>query len=306
MDPGRYWPSLSYEHWSDTLDTLHMKLQVIGKVKLALNPFINQWWHVAFYLNSKGMTTGLIPYSSGAFEIEMNFIEHNVTVRTINNHVRTIPLNTGSVADFYSEFMDVLKSMKISVSINTMPCEFPDPVQFELDHRNKPYDEKNVFTWWSILVKIQPVFESFRSGFRGKSSPVHFFWGSFDLCETRFSGIPCNIPPGSGTIFRFAENEENFSFGFWPGDKNYPHTAFYSYFYPEPSGIQNSFGSEKNYYNTGMREFILDYDHVIASPNPEELISEFLNETYIRGAKAAKWDIESLKAEVPSGYKVYG
>jgi hypothetical protein len=306
MDYERYWPSLSYGHWSDTLDILHMKLQVIGKVKLALHPFLNQWWHVAFYLNSKGMTTGLIPCSNGAFEVEMSFIEHNVTIRTINNQVRTIPLDSGSVSDFYSEFMDVLTSMRISVSINTMPCEIPDPVPFELDHRYKPYDEANVFTWWSILVKIQPVFERFRSGFRGKSSPVHFFWGSFDLCETRFSGKPSNIPPGADIILRFAENEENYSFGFWPGDKNYPHSAFYSYFYPAPTGIEIPFEGGKNYYNTEMREFILDYDNVIASPNPEDSILEFLNETYIMGAKAAKWDTELLKAEVPSGYKIYG
>jgi len=293
------WPSLRYENWNDTIDSLHMKLQIIGKVKLALNPFLNQWWHVAFYLNMKGMTTGLIPYEDGVFEIEFNFIDHNLSLRKSNNQEKIIPLFPSSVAMFYSVFMDTLKSMGITVVINTLPCEFPDPVKFELDNEKKSYDKDAVHTWWKTLIQIQKVFESFRSGFRGKSSPVHFFWGTFDLCETRFSGNPCTIPAGADRILKYAENEENFTFGFWPGDKNYLYPAFYSYFYPAPEGVETPGNHGKNYFNNYMKEFILDYQEVIESQNPEESILKFLNETYDIGSKAAKWDIESLKAEIP-------
>lgn len=306
MNSTSSWPSLPYENWNDTLDSLHMKMQVIGKVKLALNPFLNQWWQVAFYLNMKGMTTGLIPYEDGVFEIEFNFIDHNLYIRTSNNHLNVIPLFPSSVAIFYSDFMDILKSMGIYVVINTLPCEFPDPVKFELDNVEKLYDKDSVHTWWKILIQGQKVFESFRSGFRGKSSPVHFFWGSFDLCETRFSGKSCAIPVGAGRILKFSENEENFTFGFWPGDKNYPHAAFYSYFYPAPVGVETPGNHGKNYYNTNMREYILDYQEVIDSQNPEESILKFLNATYDMGARAAGWDVESLKAEIPVKHQVYG
>ena len=306
MNSTNSWPSLAYENWNDTLDSLHMKMQIIGKVKLALNPFLNQWWQVAFYLNMKGMITGLIPYEDGVFEIEFNFIDHNLSLRLSNNQEKIIPLFPSSVAVFYTEFMDTLKSMGIHVAINTLPCEFSDPVKFELDSGKKSYNKDFVNTWWKILIQAQKVFESFRSGFRGKSSPVHFFWGTFDLCETRFSGKPCAIPEGAGRIMKFAENEENFTFGFWPGDKNYPHAAFYSYFYPAPGGIETSGNHEGKYYNINMKEYILDYQEVIDSQTPEESILKFLNETYDSGARAAGWDVESLKAEVPVKPQVYG
>ena len=300
MNSTNYWPSLPYENWSDTLHSLHMKMQIIGKVKLALNPFLNQWWQVAFYLNMKGMTTGLIPYEDGVFEIEFNFIDHNLSIRLSNNQLKVIPLFPSPVAVFYRDFMDILESMGINVVINTVPCEVPDPVKFELDNEKKSYDKDFVHTWWKILIQTQKVFESFRSGFRGKSSPVHFFWGSFDLCETRFTGKPCAIPEGADIILKFAENEENFTFGFWPGNKNYPHPAFYSYFYPAPEGIETAGNSGQKYYNTNLKEYILDYQEVIDSQNPEELILKFLNETYDIGARTAGWDVESLKAEIPA------
>lgn len=299
MDPISHWPSLPYERWNDTLDTLHMKMQVVGKVKLELNSFLNQWWHVAFHLNLKGMTTGLIPFEDGVFEVEFDFTSHELTVRTSNYQVKTISLAPTSVATFYQDFMGLLKSVGVSVKINTLPCEFSDPVRFELDHEKKSYDKNFVHTWWKILVQIQRVFEKFRSGFRGKSSPIHFFWGSFDLCETRFSGNPCAFPAGSGRIMKFAENEENFTFGFWPGDKNYPHPAFYSYLYPAPEGIEIPVNQGKNYYDRNMREFILNYQEVIDSNDPEGLILGFLNETYSLSAGAAGWDVDSLRAEMP-------
>lgn len=301
MNPGKYWQSLPYESWSDTLDALHMKMQVIGKVKLALCPFLNQWWQVAFYLNTRGMHTGVIPYEDGFFDIEFDFIDHYLAVRTSNNKVKVVPFIASSVATFYNEFIEIIRSLGIYVSINSLPCEFSDPVPFEMDHAKNSYNKEYVHTWWKILLQVQGVFESFRSGFRGKSSPVHFFWGSFDLCETRFSGKPCQPPLGGGRIMKYAENEENFTFGFWPGDKNFPRPAFYSYFYPSIVDIETF-----RYYNNQMKEFILDYQEVIDSDTPEELILDFLNETYERGAKAAGWDIESLISEIPLSHKVYG
>ena len=306
MNSTNFWPSLRYENWNETLDSLHMKMQIIGKVKLELNPFLNQWWQVAFYLNMRGMTTGLIPYEDGVFEIEFNFIDHNLSVRLSNNQLKVIPLSPTPVATFYSDFTDILKSMGINVVINTLPCEVPDPVKFEFDNMKKSYDKDFVHTWWMILIQVQRVFESFRSGFRGKSSPVHFFWGSFDLCETRFSGNPCAFPIGSGRIMKYAENEQNFTFGFWPGDKNYPHAAFYSYFYPAPEGIETPGNDGGKYYNINMREYILDYQEVIDSKNPEESVLKFLNETYDIGAKATGWDVESLIAEIPVKHQVSG
>lgn len=299
MNTGSNWPALPYDQWRDTLDTLHMKMQVAGKVKLALNSFLNQWWHVAFHLNLRGMTSGIIPYADGVFEISFDFISHEVIIRTSNETVKKITLNPSSVAAFYNDFMDTLSSLGISVRINTVPCEFSDPVPFELDHERKSHDRDFVYTWWKILLQVQRVFEKFRSGFRGKSSPVHFFWGSFDLCETRFSGNPCAFPPGSGRIMKYAENEENFTFGFWPGNKNYPHAAFYSYLYPAPAEMDISVKPGMDYYNKNMKEFILDYNDVINSPDPEGSILEFLNATYDLSAGAAGWDVELLRADVP-------
>jgi hypothetical protein len=300
MNSGNHWPTLNYESWKDTLDTLHMKMQIIGKVKLALNPFLNQWWQVTFHLNLKGMTTSLIPYKDGIFEIEFNFLDHNLSISTSGNNSAIINLYDSSVAEFYHEFMEAMTSLGISVKINTMPCEFIDPVPFELDHGKNSYDKEFVQRWWRILLKIQPVFERFRTGFRSKSSPVHFFWGSFDLSESRFSGKPCQYPQGGGRIMKFAENEENFTFGFWPGDKNFPHPAFYSYFYPAPAGIESL-----NYFSPYMKEFILDYQEVINTPDPEETILNFLSETYDEGAALAGWDVKSLRAEIPSEYKIF-
>jgi hypothetical protein len=300
MNSGNKWLALDYKSWNDTLDTLHMKLQIIGKVKLALNPYLNQWWQVTFHLNLKGMTTGLIPYRDSIFEIEFNFIDHNLSIRTSKNSSAIINLYDSSVADFYHEFMEALTSLGIIVKINTMPCEFIDPVRFELDLGKNSYDKEFVQRWWKILLKMQPVFERFRTGFRGKSSPVHFFWGSFDLSGSQFSGKLCRYPQGGGQIMKFAENEENFTFGFWPGDRNYPQAAFYSYFYPAPAGIESL-----NYYSQSMKEFIFDYQEVINTPDPEETILNFLNETYVGGAGLAGWDVKSLRAEIPPQYKTF-
>lgn len=300
MSPeNNIWPVLEYEQWKDTLDTLHMKMQVAGKVNLALTPFLNQWWNVAFHLTAGGMTTGLIPYKDIVFEIDFDFINHNAYIRTSSNLVKTISLVSGSVADFYKELNASLKSMDIFVTINKVPSEVPNPVPCDIDNRSS-YNTDYVFRWWSILIQSHKVFESFRSSFRGKSSPVHFFWGSFDLCSTRFSGKPCEVPKHSGRIMRFAENEENFTFGFWAGSKNSPKPAFYSYIYPAPKGVEQIKPEPAEaFFDSKQGLFILNYDEIREKGKTGELISEFLNDTYNKSAKSAGWDVDSFKTVIP-------
>jgi hypothetical protein len=299
MKSENLWPPLPFEEWQDTLEALHMKMQVVGKIKLALNPFLNQWWQVAFYLNASGMTTGLIPYNNIIFEINFDFINHNLFIRTSDNRTKTISLIHCTVAEFYKELMDTLDALDINVTINTLPSEVPNPVHCYEDMRIA-YDKEYVFRWWQIQIQCGKVLERFRSGFNGKSSPVHFYWGSFDLNETRYSGKPAAPPEGGGKIMQFAENEENFSCGFWPGNENYPKPAFYSYMYPAPAGIESvRIKPKEAAYSTQLREFILDYGDVRKSHSPDELILEFLNTTYEEGAKLAGWNIESLKTQIP-------
>lgn len=298
------WPPLPYEKWKDTLDTLHMCMQVAGKVKLALNPFLNHWWQVAFLVTSSGMTTGLIPYKDEAFDVNFDFIDHRVIIHKTDAQSKTIILRPRTVADFYIEFMSALSDMNISVNINPIPCEVPDPVACNEDTVHASYDGKYVTDWWQIMVKLSMIFEHFRTPFRGKSSPVHFFWGSFDLNETRYSGKPATPPEYGGIIMRYAENEENFSFGFWPGDNRYPYPALYSYLYPAPKGIGDArIEPGAASFNTLLGEFILPYAEIYSASSPELLILEFLQSTYNESAKLAGWDIKALEGPVPYEWK---
>lgn len=298
------WPPLPYDKWKDTLDTLHMFMQVAGKVKLELHPFINQWWNAAFYLTSSGLTTGLIPYNENAFDVNFDFINNKVVLHSTTNKSKVISLFPRTVADFYSEFMDCLKELNVSVSIDTLPTEFADPIRCDIDTIHCSYDKEYILNWWKILFRCSALFGSFRSNFRGKSSPVHFFWGSFDLNYTRFSGKAVTPPDYGGRIMQFAENEENFSCGFWPGDSRYPEAAFYAYLYPAPKGIENvSIKPEAASFNTALGEFILHYDDVLRSSTPEKLITEFLMSTYFESASLAGWDIKSMEGPVPEKLK---
>lgn len=293
------WPSIPYEGWKDTLDALHMKMQVVGKIKLALNPFLNQWWHTAFYLNTSGMTTGLIPYKDIIFEINFDFVNHVLYIRTSENTVREVALMNCSVAEFYKELIATLKSLGVEVTINTLPSEVPNPVHCYQDTR-RAYDKEYVHRFWKIILKSNMIIERFRTPFRGKSSPVHFFWGSFDLAHTRFSGKPAEPPKEGGIIMEFSENEENFSCGFWAGNMNYPKPAYYSYIYPPPKGLEAvNIKPEVASFDAKLGLFILDYDDVRKSQTQDEMILEFLNSTYNESAKLAGWDIESLTGPVP-------
>src|SRR5260221_3140381 len=256
------WPELNYGSWQETLDALHMKMQVVGKAKLALCPFLNHWWNVALYISATGINSGPIPYKNIIFELNFDFIRHNLNILTSDDQHKTISLFSCSVAEFYRELMDALHSMDISVKINKIPSEVPNPVPCDIDERTS-YDKDYVNKWWNILLQSYKDFERFHSDFRGKASPIHFFWGSFDLCGSRFSGSLCAPPEHSGRIMKFSENEENFTFGFWAGNKNYPKPAFYAYIYPAPKGIEQSgIRPQMAAYDSKQGLFILNYDDV--------------------------------------------
>ncbi len=298
------WPSLQYDQWKDTLDTLHMYMQIVGKVKVELCPFLNQWWETAFYITAIGMTTGRIPYKKEAFSIDFDFIHHKLIIQTSSGKENIILLKSYSVAKFYDVFMKALKKLKISVSIYPVPVEFADPIPFKKDITHSSYDKAYVARWWRILLQTSFVFDLFRRYFRGKSSPIHFFWGSFDLVGTRFSGKKADPPHLKGIlgkIMKYSENEENFTFGFWPGDKKFPYPAFYSYIYPAPNGFETiNTGPASSYFNKKLSLSILPYENVRKSSNPKKQILQFLETTYKESAQLAKWDIKTLKGSIPT------
>jgi hypothetical protein len=290
------WPALHLSNWSDTCATLHMWTQIVGKVRLALSPRINHWWEVPLYVNARGLTTSPIPYKGGVFEVEFDFIDHQLTMATCNNDAAIIPLAPRSVADFYSEFMDALRSLGIDVKIWSMPVEIPNPIRFDQDRVHASYDPEYAHRFWRVLVSVDSVFKEFRARFIGKNSPVHFFWGSFDLAVTRFSGRRAPERPGADSVTREAYSHEVISVGFWPGGGAIADAAFYAYAAPEPAGYgQRAARPAKAFYNEQMHEFFLMYDEVRASESPREALLEFCQSTYDAGADLAKWDRANLE-----------
>lgn len=297
------WPSLPYQRWKDTRDTLHLWMQIVGKVKLKLSAFLNQWWEVAFQVTPRGMTTGRIPYQEMAFAADFDFLAHTLSITTSEGDQERIPLAPRSVAEFYREFMSALSALGIDVTITSTPSEIAHPIPFAEDIQHASYDKEYVTQWWRIQLQSSFVLDRFRTGFRGKSSPVQFFWGSFDLNTTRFSGksLPDKTDWPKGYRFmRYAENEENFACGFWPGDERFPHAAFYSYLYPAPAGCETiSTGPAFSYFERQLMECILPYAEVRKAEHPEEEILSFLETTYREYARLAGWDVESLTGIVP-------
>jgi hypothetical protein len=290
------WPALPLEAWQDTRDTLHMWTQIVGKVRLALSPLINHWWEVPLYISARGLTTSAIPYHRGIFDVEFDFLDHNLVIRTSEGSAKTIPLAPRSVADFYKEFMAALGSLGIAVKIWTMPCELPNPIAFERDTQHASYDREYVARFWRILVLVNTIFEEFRSGFIGKNSPVHFFWGSFDLAVTRFSGRRAKPREGADPITREAYSHEVISAGFWPGGGDMKGAAFYAYAAPEPEGYGRAIVRPgKAFYHAQMKEFFLMYDDVRLDTSPRQALLEFLQSTYEAGANLAKWDRAELE-----------
>ena len=290
------WPELPLEAWQDTYHTLHMWTQIVGKVRLALSPKTNHWWEVPLYVNSSGLTTSPIPYPAGVFEVQFDFIHHQLVIHTSHATSKILALAPRSVADFYREFMAALASLGIEVKIWKMPVEIPDPIPFDQDTQHASYDPEYANRFWRILVSCDAIFKQFRAAFIGKASPVHFFWGSFDLAATRFSGRRAPERAGADSITREAYSHEVISSGFWPGGGNITGAAFYSYAAPEPAGFaQHPVSPARASYDPQLKEFLLMYDDVRRSPSPRGALLEFLQSTYDAGADLGKWNRKDLE-----------
>jgi hypothetical protein len=289
-------PPLPLDEWKDTYATLHMWTQIVGKIRLAQGPPINHWWGTTLYVTSRGLTTSPMPYAaSGAaprtFQIDFDFIDHNLQIRTSDGEIKTVRLEPRSVADFYRATMGALASAGIDVKIHTTPSEVPDPIPFPEDTVHAAYDPQFANRFWRILVQVDRVFNEFRSRFIGKSSPVHFFWGSFDLAVTRFSGRRAPERAGADAITREAYSHEVISCGFWPGSGEIKSPAFYCYAAPEPLGFGESrVAPSAAFYSKQVSEFFLMYDDVRLSDSPDDTLLQFLQTTYEAGANLAKWD----------------
>jgi hypothetical protein len=294
------WPELKFSEWQDTLATLHMWTQVVGKIRLRQTPLVNHWWNVPLYVSARGLTTSAMPYRDGrVFEIEFDLIDHQLLIKCSDGATTTLALRPQSVADFYAEVMAALHGLGIEIRIWTMPVEIPNPIRFEEDQVHTSYDAEYANRFWRALVKMDDVFKEFRARFIGKVSPVHFFWGSFDMAVTRFSGKLAPERPDADLITREAYSHEVISHGWWPGNKDME-AAFYSYTTPEPAGLADVVGQGRirpaeTFYNPEMKEFFLLYDDVRKSDSPETTLMNFCQTTYEAGANLAKWDRDSLE-----------
>jgi Family of unknown function (DUF5996) len=295
------WPDLPLAAWSETCETLHRWTQIVGKVRMTSTPLVNHWWNVTFYVTARGLTTSAIPYGARVFEVTVNFVEHRLRIETSDGGSESIALVPMSVADFYAEFMRRLRRLDIDVRIWTMPSEIENAVPFDQDRVHAHYDPIYAQRFWRALLQADRVFNIFRARFIGKASPVHFFWGSFDLAVTRFSGR--TAPPLKGTspnvtawVMREAYSHEVSSCGFWPGNGGYGRAAFYVYAYPEPSGYGDTrLRTAEGFYDGDLGQFVLPYDAVRQSPDPDALLLSFLQETYAAAADLAGWERQALE-----------
>jgi hypothetical protein len=291
------WPELPLDGWKDTYGTLHMWTQVVGKITLALAPPVNHSWGIALHVTARGLTTPLLPHGERSFTIEFDFIDHRLAVRTTDGTSRSLRLEPRSVAAFYGEVMSLLRDMSLPVKIWSMPVEIPAPIRFEQDEHHRSYDPEFANRFWRILVLVHRVFATRRCRFTGKCSPVHFFWGSFDLAVTRFSGRPA--PPREGPAFmREAYSHEVISHGFWPGSDPVPEPVFYAYAVPEPPGLKEArVRPVAAYYHRELGEFILPYDAVRTAPSPEDALGQFVDSTYEAAADLARWNRADLEQQ---------
>jgi Family of unknown function (DUF5996) len=295
-DKPECWPMLPLDSWENTRATLHMWTQIVGKVRLHLTPLVNHWWNVPLYVSARGLTTSRIPYGERAFELWFDFILHQLVLETSDGIVKTIDLAPRSVADFYQEFMGMLRSAGIDVKIWRMPVEVPNPIAFDEDHTHASYDRAAVEKFWRILLSVDAVFGQFRSEFGGKCSPVHFFWGSFDLAVTRFSGRRAPDKPGADPVTREAYSHEVSSVGFWPGSGEVKDAAFYSYMAPAPQGLAEArVRPAAGYYDKQLGEFLVMYEDVRKAASPAGALLDFCQSTYEAGANLGNWDRKALE-----------
>jgi hypothetical protein len=285
------WPALPLDSWRDTCATLHMWTQIVGKVRLALTPLVNHWWNVPLYVSPRGLTTSNIPYGSRSIEIHFDFLGDRLVLECSDGLVKELPLRPMAVADFYREFMEMLRSAGVEVKIWRMPVEIPDPIPFDEDRVHATYDAERVKIFWTILRSVDAVFHEFRAGFVGKASPVHFFWGSFDLAVTRFSGRKAPERPGADSITREAYSHEASSVGWWPGTGAMSGPAFYSYAAPAPQGFKDArVRPAAARYDETLGEFLLAYDDVRSAQSPSAALLDFCQSTYDAAADLGKWD----------------
>jgi hypothetical protein len=299
--PTEQWPELPLAAWADTCATLHLWTQVIGKIRLAHAPMVNHWWQVPLYVTCRGLTTSPIPYGTRSFQIDFDFCAHQLLIQTSDGATETMPLSPRSVADFYSEVMNRLRGLGLETRIWSMPVEIPDAVPFEQDRQHASYEPEYAQLFWRVLVQADRLCTAFRSRFIGKVSPVHFFWGSFDLAVTRFSGRPApaltsHSPHLGDWVMQESYSHEVSSCGFWPGNGGFGQAAFYSYAYPEPAGFAAApIHPDGAHYDQELGQFILPYDAVRQAASPDDCVLEFLQTTYGAAANLAHWDRAALE-----------
>jgi hypothetical protein len=302
------WPPLPLDGWRETYGTLHMWTQIVGKTRLALAPMENHWWQTTLYVTPRGLTTSAMPCGARTFAVEFDFLDHHLFVRVSDGATRAIPLTPRTVADFHAAYQAALRSLDLEVSIWPVPVEVEPAIPFAEDTTHASYDPEAANRWWRALVQSDRVFKQFRSPFLGKASPVHFFWGSFDLATTRFSGRRAPLHPGGAPncpdyVMVEAYSHECSSCGFWPGGDALPEPAYYAYAYPEPPGYPEfPVRPEGAYYNAAMREFILPYEAVRRAASPEDALLDFCRSTYDAAAGLGHWDrqaLERTRADAP-------
>ena len=297
----RRWPALPLEAWEPTRATLHMCTQIVGKIRLALSPRVNHFWHTPLYVSARGLTTSLIPCEDGSFEILFDFIEHVLLIQKSDGTARRLALTPRSVADFYAEVMALLRAMGIEVKIWPVPVELEDPIPFEQDRIHAAYDPDYANRFWRILLSVDAIFKEFRGEFIGKCSPVHFFWGSFDLAVTRFSGRRAPVRDGVDPVTREAYSHEVISHGFWPGGVSaagvrVERPVYYAYAAPEPAGMADrAIRPASAGYDRALSEFIIGYDQVRTAPSPRTALLDFMQSTYEAAATLAGWDRAALE-----------
>jgi hypothetical protein len=298
------WPELPYVAWQDTAATLQLWTQIVGKIRLALTPWLNHSWHVTLYVTARGLTTGPMPAGGRTLQIDFDFIDHVLWLRTSDGHFRQLMLKPTPVAEFYADVVIALKELGIAVKISTMPCEIADCIAFDRDTKHAAYDADYANRFWRVLTRSHDVMARFRTGFLGKSSPVHFFWGSFDLAVTRFSGRPAPLHPGGvphlpDSVAREAYSHEVSSAGFWPGGGAIDYPAFYSYAYPAPQGFSEATVTPgAAFFSPELGEFIFPYNAMRLARDPDAALMEFLQSSYAAAADLAKWDRKALECEL--------
>jgi hypothetical protein len=289
------WPFLDWEQWKETAETLHMYMQIVGKTRMALTPLQNHWWNVPLYITARGLSTSSMPVGGGQLvDIEFDFISHSLVCRKSDGQIQKLGLRPKPVAEFYYDFVKMLSALGTEIQIDPMPSEMATPIRFDLDAVHASYDREAVHRFWRVLIIADTLLKRFSTTFYGKISPVHFFWGSFDLAVTRFNGTKAAARPGADSIQSEAYSHEVISAGFWPGNGGYGRAAFYAYAAPTPAGLDKTILQGMGSFNQKMGEFLLDYSDARTAEEPEEAVINFLQESYSAAADLAKWDRVTL------------